>query len=74
MNIFDRAESARPYGEQLELERIARTHPDPVARRIARREADRQAELVVDEVIAEGNEWAQRLFMERGRGDEGRAR
>jgi hypothetical protein len=56
MGIFDRAKSARPDHEQLEIERIARSHPDPRARRIADREANRQAELVVDEVIAEGNE------------------
>lgn len=75
-DLFARAQSARPYHEQLEIERIARTHPDPVARRIANREADRQAELVIDEVIAEGNEWAQRLSMEQGRGheDEGHPR
>lgn len=56
MGIFDRAKSARPDHELVELERIARSHPDPRARRIANREANRQAELVVDEVIAEGNE------------------
>jgi hypothetical protein len=44
----------------VKLERIARTHPDPRARRIANREADRQAELVVDEVTAEINEQDQR--------------
>ena len=76
-DLFDRAKSARPDHELVELERIARTHPDPVARRIANREADRQAELVVEEVIAEANEQAQRWLVEMergGRDDEGRAR
>jgi hypothetical protein len=66
MDIFDRAKSARPHHELVELERIARTHPDPRARRIANREAERQSKLVVDEVIAEGNEQDQRA-RRRGR-------
>lgn len=60
MSIFDRAESARPHHELVELERIARTHPNPQVRRAAHREADRQSELVADEVIAAGNEQDQR--------------
>jgi hypothetical protein len=56
MGIFDRAKSARPDRELVEIERMARNHPDPAARRIANREADRQAALVVGEATAEGNE------------------
>lgn len=65
MGIFDRAKSPRSDREQLEIERIARSRPDPRARRIANREADRQAALVVDEVIAEGNEQDQRVRRSR---------
>lgn len=53
MSIFDRAKSARPRDELVKLEGLARTHPDPEARRRINRELNRQAELVVDEVYAE---------------------
>jgi hypothetical protein len=73
-DLFDRAIQSLPYSERLELERIARTHPDPVTRWNANREANRQADLFVDESIAEVNEQMQRWATGRAQGDEGRAR
>jgi hypothetical protein len=73
-DLFDRATPSLPHSERLELERIARTHPDPVTRWNANREANRQAELFADESIAEVNEQMQQWATGRGRGDEGRAR